>query len=220
MSVGKEMLILVMDTAQQGAIVALADTERGIMVQRESEAMYGQGDILIPMIEDILRECGITYQDLNIIGVTKGPGAFTGLRIGLSAARGFRLALEGVRVLGISSFEALLHSAQNASGLVAVLIETKRPEYYVCLFEDQKLIELGIFNTQDLRERLQGKAIRLIGDAVVRFMQETGTDYEIEEILRPSAEALAMLAERSMNMDLTPIYMRPADVTMPKKLPV
>lgn len=220
MPVGKNMLILVIDTAMQGAVVALAHSERGILVQRESEAMYGQGDILIPMIEDVLREGGVTYQDLNIIGVTNGPGAFTGLRIGLSAARGFRLALEGVRVLGISSFEALLHSAQNASGLVAVLIETKRLEYYVCLFEDQKPIESGIFNTRDLRERLKGKAIRLIGDAVVRFVQEAGTDYEIEEIARPSAQALVMLAARGMDMGLSPIYIRPADVTMPKKLPV
>jgi tRNA threonylcarbamoyl adenosine modification protein YeaZ len=90
----------------------------------------GQAERLFPALGELLAKAGVTYADLTRIAVTTGPGSFTGLRIGLSAARGLGLALN-LPVLGIPSLFAL---SLSATGPVAVLLDAKRGEAYFQTF--------------------------------------------------------------------------------------
>jgi tRNA threonylcarbamoyl adenosine modification protein YeaZ len=91
----------------------------------------GQAERLIPAIDEMLARNAITYADLRRIAVTTGPGSFTGLRIGLSAARGFGLALN-IPVVGVPSLLALSLAAQCTQ--VAVLLDARRDEAYFQVF--------------------------------------------------------------------------------------
>jgi tRNA threonylcarbamoyladenosine biosynthesis protein TsaB len=220
------MLILLMDTAFDGTHVTVHDSARGVIASERDPASYGQGDILIPMVERVMAAAGVDYGALSRIAVTKGPGAFTGLRIGLAAARGYRLALK-IPVVGICCFDAVLETyalGQDAvfsdNKTVAVILETKRKDYYVRLYKGRDALSLGaVMNAEELQLRLKELGdVLLVGDAVNRFKEESGGSYESHLISYPSSAALAKLAVVSQDDDLSPVYLRPPEVMLPKSL--
>ncbi len=121
--------LLAIDTAAPRLALAVL---RGERVDTHVEQMAtGQAERLFPALDELLAHAGATYNDLTRIAVTTGPGSFTGLRIGLSAARGLDLALD-VPVLGIPSLLALSLTAQCDP--VAVLLDARRGEAYFQTF--------------------------------------------------------------------------------------
>lgn len=122
-------VLLAIDTAAPRLALAVL---RGERVDAHVEQMAtGQAERLFPALDELLARAGVTYNDLTRIAATTGPGSFTGLRIGLSAARGLALAL-GVPVLGIPSLLALSLTAQCDP--VAVLLDARRGEAYFQAF--------------------------------------------------------------------------------------
>ena len=123
-------VLLAIDTAAPR--LALAVLRDGDRVDTLVEDMAtGQAERLFPAIDALFARTGIAYADLTRIAVTTGPGSFTGLRIGLSAARGLALAL-GIPVIGVPSLLALSLNAQCDP--VAVLLDARRGEAYVQSF--------------------------------------------------------------------------------------
>lgn len=119
------VLLLIDTAAPRLALALLRDGDR---VETLVEDMAtGQAERLFPALDELLTHAGIAYSNLTRIAVTTGPGSFTGLRIGLSAARGLGLALN-IPVLGIPSLVALSLNAQCDP--VAVLLDAKRGEAY------------------------------------------------------------------------------------------
>ncbi|MEO6396216.1 MAG: tRNA (adenosine(37)-N6)-threonylcarbamoyltransferase complex dimerization subunit type 1 TsaB [Devosia sp.] len=118
--------LLAIDTAAPRLQLALLGNDR---VDTLIEDMpTGQAERIFPAIAELLARAGVTYADLTRIAVTTGPGSFTGLRIGLSAARGLGLAL-GIPVVGIGSLQAISLSAPSRTPL-AVLLDARRNESY------------------------------------------------------------------------------------------
>jgi tRNA threonylcarbamoyladenosine biosynthesis protein TsaB len=122
-------VLLAIDTAAPRLALAVL---RGEQAETLVEDMAtGQAERLFPALDELLTRAGVTYKDLIRIAVTTGPGSFTGLRIGLSAARGLGLALN-IPVLGIPSLFAL--SLTSQCDPVAVLLDAKRGEAYFQTF--------------------------------------------------------------------------------------
>lgn len=121
--------LLAIDTAAPRLQLALLIGDRADTLVEDMA--QGQAERLIPAIDELLARNSITYPDLHRIAVTTGPGSFTGLRIGLSAARGFGLAL-GIPVVGVPSLLALSLVAQCTQ--LAVLLDARRDEAYFQLF--------------------------------------------------------------------------------------
>ena len=122
-------VLLAIDTAAPR--LALAVQRDGQVDTLVEDMATGQAERLFPALAELLARAGVTYADLARIAVTTGPGSFTGLRIGLSAARGLGLALR-IPVLGIPSLLALSLTADRAP--VAVLLDARRGEAYVQIF--------------------------------------------------------------------------------------
>ena len=97
-----------MDTSTVGCSAALW-RDGGIVAAHAAEMARGQSVALVPMIQDVMLEAHQAFEELDAVAVTVGPGAFTGLRIGLAAARGMALAL-GVPCLGVTTLETVAHS--------------------------------------------------------------------------------------------------------------
>jgi tRNA threonylcarbamoyladenosine biosynthesis protein TsaB len=117
--------LLAIDTAAPRLQLALLRGEvADVLVE---EMAQGQAERIFPAIEELLERNGVSYKDLRRIAVTTGPGSFTGLRIGLSAARGLGLALD-IPVIGVPSLLAL--SLPVSCAHAAVLLDARRDEAY------------------------------------------------------------------------------------------
>jgi tRNA threonylcarbamoyladenosine biosynthesis protein TsaB len=126
------MLILAIETALDACAAGVLDTEAGHLLAQESEAMKrGHAEALMPLIARVMKASGIAFSDLDRIAVTTGPGSFTGLRVGLSAARGIALAANKpvVGVTTLTAYAAPIVS-QNAEHPVISAIDARHDHVY------------------------------------------------------------------------------------------
>ncbi len=122
--------ILAFDTASAHCAACLIDGDT--VVVRVDPMAKGQAEHLMPMLEQVLSENGLTWQDLDAIGVGTGPGNFTGIRISVSAARGLALGL-GIPAVGVTHLEAQVHGLPRP---VVAQVSAPREQVYVQTFAD------------------------------------------------------------------------------------
>jgi len=126
------MLILAIDTALEACAAAVLDTGTSKVVASESLAMKrGHAEALMPLIARVMKESGLPFASLDRIAVTNGPGSFTGLRVGLSAARGIALAA-GKPVVGITTLSAYAAPVVSETGEQPVIsaIDARHDQVY------------------------------------------------------------------------------------------
>ena len=130
------MYTLAFDTTAGGCYIALLKDDK-ISRTFEQDMDYGQAEVLMPEIANILNKERIDFKDINLVVVCTGPGSFTGVRSSVSAARTFSIADEKLAVTGVSAFEAYIRSLEpeEIAELNAVIIETKRDDFYYQIFD-------------------------------------------------------------------------------------
>lgn len=130
------MRVLAIDTALEACSAAVFDTEQGDVLAQDSVAMQrGHAEALMPQIKRVMERTGLSFHDLDRVAVTIGPGSFTGLRVGIAAARGIALAA-GKPVVGLSTLAAFatpLIAADNALPVVAA-IDARHDHVYLQVF--------------------------------------------------------------------------------------
>jgi len=160
--------VLAFDTAGNGCSAAVL--REGRLAARRFAAMArGQSEQLLPMIAAVLAEAAVPIATLDLIAVTVGPGAFTGLRIGIAAARGLALA-SGVPALGITSFAAVAAQVPLetlAGRSLVVALDSRRAELYLQAFghDGVALGEGALVSAADLARWVPAGPLLLAGDA-------------------------------------------------------
>jgi len=130
------MRILAIDTALEACSAAVLDTERAAVAAYESRPMVrGHAEALIPLIARVLDRAGLTFSEIDRIAVTTGPGSFTGLRVGIAAARGLALAADkpAVGLSTLAAFAAPFIAADDTLPVVAV-IDARHGQVYLQVF--------------------------------------------------------------------------------------
>ena len=126
-------MLLAIDTSGPDCAVALYDHARNHFLAERVETLgRGHAERLMPLIELCLSDAGKSWEDVTRLAVARGPGSFTGLRVGLSAARGLALALR-VPCVGVTVFEAMWHHEQP-TGILTVLMDAKRDQCWMQSF--------------------------------------------------------------------------------------
>lgn len=126
------MLILAIDTALDACAAAALDTDSGKFLAQESQLMKrGHAEALMPMIARVMQSANLAFTSLDRIAVTVGPGSFTGLRVGISAARGLALAAKrpAVGLTTLSAYAAAIVS-QNKPAPVISAIDARHDHVY------------------------------------------------------------------------------------------
>ncbi|MBO6518746.1 MAG: tRNA (adenosine(37)-N6)-threonylcarbamoyltransferase complex dimerization subunit type 1 TsaB [Rhodospirillales bacterium] len=222
-------VLLGIDTATSGCAVAVVRDAETLACQQARMAR-GQSEALMPMIDQVVAEAGISFPDIDAVAVTRGPGAFTGLRIGLATARALALAI-GKPCLGVGTFDALLAEARDRSArseidAFVVAVDSKREEVFVAIF-DSGGVALGA-PAALLPQQVAGhlgsvSRVAVVGDSsgVVADALESGFHVDrIAEIELPDPAIVARLAmgalEDPERMPAAPLYLRPPDVSLPK----
>src|SRR5215468_6882245 len=127
------MMILAIDTALDACAAAVLDTDAGKLIARESEPMKrGHAEALMPLIARVMNQSGLSFAALDRIAVTTGPGSFTGLRVGLSAARGIALAARkpAVGLTTLSAYAAPLIREHGEHPVISA-IDARHDHVYV-----------------------------------------------------------------------------------------
>jgi tRNA threonylcarbamoyladenosine biosynthesis protein TsaB len=130
------MRVLAIDTALAACSAAVLDTENGGVIASESAAMErGHAEALMPLLERVVKASGLAFADFERIVVTTGPGSFTGLRVGLAAARGLGVATH-IPVVGVTTLSAYAapYLAADDQSPVVVAIDARHEHVYLEVF--------------------------------------------------------------------------------------
>ena len=179
---------------------------------------FGQAEELALGVAEILKEHKLEFSDIELLGVGNGPGSFTGVRAGLAFARGLAFAYPKLKITGVSAFEIYAHMLKETERAVynAVVIETKREDFYFQLFDEQlkKMSEPCALMRDEIVQRLKNHQTSFIGDGVERLLSVAcGLQIKHVELLNiMSADALFAVAyqkflEKSLDFP-KPLYIR------------
>ena len=204
------MNILLIETATQICSVVLS-ADGKVLARRESDTPNAHSTCLSVFIDEVLKESHLTPRDLNAVCVSAGPGSYTGLRIGVSTAKGFCYAL-GIPLLSVPTLlsMAALYYRQHPDyqGLVCPMIDARRMECYTMMVKGERLkvkgemeilrdtsadvIEAGCFD-----EWLDSGEVMFSGDGAEKTKELLGTHHNAryDNSFRLSAEGMLELAE-------------------------
>ncbi|MEO1194116.1 MAG: tRNA (adenosine(37)-N6)-threonylcarbamoyltransferase complex dimerization subunit type 1 TsaB [Pseudomonadota bacterium] len=222
--------LLALDAASAAASAAVWCDGR--IVTEESLAMArGQSEQLLPLAQCVMEQAACSWDQLDAIAVSTGPGGFTGVRIGLAAAQGLALALD-LPLIGLSCFEVLAAQAARHAGApsaaILILIDAKRAEVYGQLVGADRSLPAGLYDQDSLLAALlpRDQPLLLAGSAAPDWRSRLAdAGLSVEDLgLAFSVSALACLAaarplpQRPWPL-VEPLYLRGADTTTPKAPP-
>lgn len=225
------MRVLAFDTAMAACSAAVLSSEGGphILAKAYEERAQGHAEVLMPMIEGVMRAAGLAYGELDRIAVTVGPGTFTGCRIAVATGRALALAA-GVPLIGATSLAVMAAVARArlpalAGGPVAVAVDARRGQIYFGVYasEGTALVEPCLATPQEavalLRTTSQAVGSGAAALAQAAAMQGVPVTGHLPDLL-PEATALARLAlDRPPDgRPVKPLYLRPADAK-PQAMP-
>lgn len=219
--------ILNIETATKNCSVALAKEGKTILCKEIAEEGYSHAERLHVFMEEIIKEAGITFQDISAIAVSQGPGSYTGLRIGVSAAKGLCYAL-GVPLIAVDTLQVLASQAKVSDGLIIPMLDARRMEVYSAIFssnfENKRAVQAEVI-TENSFEELQ-ETLYFVGDCAEKCKPVLTKENFIflEEIKYPSAKEMSFLSyekyKKNDTVDVAyfePYYLKDFMMTVSKK---
>jgi tRNA threonylcarbamoyladenosine biosynthesis protein TsaB len=222
------MLILAIDTALDACAAGVLDTDTAKLIAQESQAMKrGHAEVLMPLIARVIKQAGLAFAALDRIAVTTGPGSFTGLRVGLSAARGIGLAANKP-VVGLTTLTAYAAPVvgQNAGRPVISAIDARHDQVYfqVVSGDGGSLMRPRVAPIEEALEASRFGAAHLVGNAARiladRWPADAPPPFKVDAQAAPDIGWLAWLgaAVSPDTAPARPYYLRAPDAKLPKDL--
>jgi tRNA threonylcarbamoyladenosine biosynthesis protein TsaB len=219
--------ILNIETSTKNCSIAIAKEGKTIICNEIAEEGYSHAERLHVFIEKSLKEAGITYADLAAISVSQGPGSYTGLRIGVSAAKGLCYALD-IPLIAVDTLLVLAAQANVSDGFIIPMIDARRMEVYSAIFTPnlEKTREtIAEVITENSFENVNDK-IYFVGDCAEKCKPILTNEKFVflEEIKYPSANEMSALSFAKYNKNDTvdvayfePYYLKDFMITTSKK---
>ena len=220
------MRVLALDTSTlAGSIALLEDNQLRAGITLNLKRKHTER--LLPGLDWLFSELGISPEKIDLLGVGIGPGSFTGLRVGLATAKGLALSLN-LPIIGISSLFALAWQVRFWSGKILALLDARKGQVFAQFFQGGDNLTIiseprAIFPSQLIEEITEptlavGEGFRAYSEI---FSQKKNLIYAGKEFDYPRAEIIAHLAyerfqkgERDSLDELVPLYLRPSDAEL------
>ena len=219
------MRILAFETSAKAASVALLENGK-LLGESYQNTGLTHSQTLMVMAEDMLKQCGKTVADVTAVAVAEGPGSFTGVRIGVAAAKGFAWGAE-LPCCGVSTLEAMAESLGIYQGYVCPVMDARRSQVYNALFyvncgEIRRVTQDRAIALTELAEELKtlNEPVFLVGDGSILCYNTLGAQVPglilpPEHRMHQRAVGVALLAEKQAaagnsgdGSSLTPNYLR------------
>ena len=228
------MKILALETSAKA--VSAAVTEDGkILCAGYQDTGLTHSRTLMPIVEHILKNTGLTMADMDAVAVAAGPGSFTGIRIGVAAAKGLAFAADKP-IAGVSTLAAMARNVAFSDGLIICAMDARRNQIYNALFEANagtltRLTDDRAISLADLLEELKNefRPMTVVGDGAklcFEYLTDNGISCRMAppHLVMQNAMSVALEAERLANenqlvsaQSLEPVYLRPAQADRLRK---
>jgi len=189
--------ILNIETATKNCSVAIAKNGETILCKEIAEEGYSHAEKLHVFIEEVIAEAGISVQDLDAIAVSQGPGSYTGLRIGVSAAKGLCFALN-IPLIAVDTLQTLAAQVNVSEGKIIPMLDARRMEVYSAVFnanlEIERPIQAEIITEESFKNLIE--TIYFVGDCADKCKTVLTKDNFVflEEIKYPSAKEMSKIS--------------------------
>ena len=190
-------IILNIETATKNCSVSLSKNGKTIFFKEHADQGYSHAEKLHVFIDQVIKECQINISEINAVAVSKGPGSYTGLRIGVSAAKGLCYALN-IPLIAVDTLEILANQVQKKDGLIVPMLDARRMEVYSAIFNNdlEKISETKaeILSTESYAEI--NEKIYFVGDCQEKSQTVfTKNNFEfLPEIVYPSANEMSKIS--------------------------
>jgi len=223
-------IILNIETATKNCSVCLSDNEKILSLVEFNEGQFSHAEKLHSFILDVLKQSKKSMQDIDAIAVSKGPGSYTGLRIGVSAAKGLCFALDKP-LISISTLDSLSYIVEAKKGeFIVPLLDARRMEVYSAVYDDQNFqireIRAEIIDENSFADYLNKGKVFMVGDGAAKCAEVI--DHKNANYLKdvfPSAKEMAKLsAVKYQNNEFEdvayfePFYLKDFIAGIPKKI--
>ena len=221
------MKILALETSAKAVSAAVVENGK-VLCSGYQDTGLTHSRTLMPIVEHILKNTDLTMADMDAVAVAAGPGSFTGIRIGVSAAKGLAFAVDKPAV-GVSTLAAMARNVAFVDGLVICAMDARRSQIYNALFEAKggrlaRLTEDRAIALADLAEEMKDdpRPKTIVGDGArlcFDFLQNAGIPCRLapahlvmQNAMSVALEAEVLAADGALTsaQDLQPVYLRPA----------
>ncbi|MDN3494177.1 tRNA (adenosine(37)-N6)-threonylcarbamoyltransferase complex dimerization subunit type 1 TsaB [Winogradskyella bathintestinalis] len=192
-------LILNIESATTNCSVSLSKDGETLVLKEDNSPGYSHAETLHLYIDEVIKSSDYKLSQIDAIAVSKGPGSYTGLRIGVSSAKGLCFALEKP-LIAISTLESLAHQVKERDGIIIPMLDARRMEVYSAIynskFEMQRPIKAEILTEESYAELLNNNRIYFIGNGVEKtktLIQHPNAIFINGKL--PSANEMSRLAE-------------------------
>ncbi|MBW1654071.1 tRNA (adenosine(37)-N6)-threonylcarbamoyltransferase complex dimerization subunit type 1 TsaB [Flavobacterium quisquiliarum] len=219
--------ILNIETATKNCSVSVAKDGQTIVCSELAEEGYSHAEKLHVFIEEVIAKAGISVQELNAIAVSQGPGSYTGLRIGVSAAKGLCYALN-IPLIGVDTLQTLASQAGVIDGKIVPMLDARRMEVYSEVFNAdltvERAIKAEIIDENSFHEYTD--KLYFVGDCAEKCKAVLTKENFVflEEVKYPSAQAMSKISfdkyQKSDTVDVAyfePYYLKDFMITAPSK---
>jgi tRNA threonylcarbamoyladenosine biosynthesis protein TsaB len=226
---GSPPVVLALDSAGSACSVAVGLGEK-VVAEERIDTVHGQAEAVLPLVDAAMQGAGQPPAALDLVIVTVGPGSFTGIRVGLAAARGIALAT-GARLVGVTSFDAVAaRTARNDCSEICYLLvalESRREDLYVQFFNPwgepfrEPAPIMPVRFQEAVAATIGANPLLIAGDAAQRAAAALARrpNTAVIEDSAPGAEGTLRAGLRLLNLGKAadapqPLYLRPPDVTL------
>jgi len=219
--------ILNIETATKNCSVSLAKNGELIDLMEYAGEGYSHAEKLHVFIKEILEKNNLVADDLDAVAVSKGPGSYTGLRIGVSATKGLAYALD-IPLISVGTLESLAHKIQTTDAYIIPLLDARRMEVYSAVYDENhrliREVQADILDENPFEKYLNEKKVIFIGDAVPKTQKAIQHPAAIfsEERYPSAAEMTSLSYRRFLNKKhedvayFEPFYLKDFIVTRKK----
>jgi tRNA threonylcarbamoyladenosine biosynthesis protein TsaB len=220
-------VILNLETATTNCSVSIARDGEILSLIEEDHARYSHSEQLHKFIERSLKEADVQPKDLDAVAVSKGPGSYTGLRIGVSTAKGLCYALD-IPMISVGTLESMSRSVSVESGYVIPLLDARRMEVYAAVFDHRgKLIKptwAELVDEDSFKEFTDKEEVYLLGNGSIKCREVLqGENLKYLPQLVPSAKTMAGMSYKAFENGVfentayfEPFYLKDFIATKPK----
>jgi tRNA threonylcarbamoyladenosine biosynthesis protein TsaB len=209
------IFILNIETATTNCSVSISKNGNTIVLKEDNDKSYSHAERLHVYIDQALKEANIKPSDLSAIAISKGPGSYTGLRIGVSTAKGLCFALDKP-LIAVSTLEALAYQVKLDNGVVIAMLDARRMEVYSAIYNSNykeiRETQAQILDESAFATYLQSDSVYFVGNGVekTKALISHPNAVFIEDKL-PSAHEMSILSfEKFKNTDFEDVaYFEP-----------
>ncbi|MCL7762261.1 tRNA (adenosine(37)-N6)-threonylcarbamoyltransferase complex dimerization subunit type 1 TsaB [Polaribacter sp. Z014] len=191
-------IILNLETATKNCSVSIAKDGKVIALKELNNGNYSHAEVLHPFILEVLKEVNLTSKEIDAVAVSKGPGSYTGLRIGVSAAKGLCFAFDKP-LISIKTLESLAHAISIDKGIIVPMLDARRMEVYAAVFNENyeqiRDIKAEIIDENSFSDYLEAGIVTFLGDGAHKCKEViTHKNAVFIDAIFPSAKEMAELS--------------------------